>query len=164
MENKTEHYIEYTRDEITLNVENNIDWYSKNLTLMKRVFELRDTPITEVLISKKLLTHRKRKTIVRSVKSILKSLNKNKNVSRADEKIIMDFTSILSDLEMGIVFDTSRRVYETQQEIDRVNHTFITFFHIMRHTYLYLYFKLNPEKNYVRYYPNVSNSTVSIHV
>ena len=74
----------------------------------------------------------------------------------------MDFTSILSDLEMG--FDTSRRVDETQQKIDRVNHTFIKFFHIMRHTYLYLYFKLNPEKNYIRYYPNVSNSTVSIHV
>ena len=154
MKNTTEQYIEYTRDEIMLNVENNIDWYPQNLTLIKSVFELSDTELMETVIRQKVSTNKKRKTFVKSIKSILKSLNRNKNVSRTDEKIVMDFTEVLSDVEMD--FDTSKLLDlgYTQQEIDEHNQGYEDFFSILRYMFLYLNFKLNPEKGYVRYYPN----------
>jgi len=154
MKNTTEQYIEYTRDEIMLNVENNIDWYSQNLTLIKRVFEVRDTELIKTLIRQKVFTNKKIKTVIKSTKSILKSLNRNKNVSRTDEKIVMDFTEVLSDVDMFV--DTSKLLdlRYTQQEIDERNQEYKDFFSILRYMFLYLNFKLNPEKGYVRYYPN----------
>ena len=150
MKNTTEQYIEYTRDEIMLNVENNIDWYSQNLTLIKRVFEVRDTELIESLIRQKVFTNKKIKTVVKSTKSILKSLNRNKNVSRTDEKIVMDFTEVLSDVEMD--FDTSKLLDlgYTQQEIDERNQVYEDFFSILRYMFLYLNFKLNPPKKVYR--------------
>ena len=153
MKNTTEQYIEYTRDEIMLNVENNIDWYSQNLTLIKRVFEVRDTELIKTLIRQKVFTNKKIKTVVRSTKSILKSLNRNKNVSRTDEKIVMDFTEVLSDVDIVYTSKLLDLRY-TQQEIDERNQVYEDFFSILRYMFLYLNFKLNPEKGYVRYYPN----------
>jgi hypothetical protein len=153
MKNTTEQYIEYTRDEIMLNVENNIDWYSQNLTLIKRVFEVRDTELIESLIRQKVFTNKKIKTVVKSTKSILKSLNRNKNVSRTDEKIVMDFTEVLSDVDIVYTSKLLDLRY-TQQEIDERNQVYEDFFSILRYMFLYLNFKLNPEKGYVRYYPN----------
>ena len=153
MKNTTEQYIEYTRDEIMLNVENNIDWYSQNLTLIKRVFEVRDTELIESLIRQKVFTNKKIKTVVKSTKSILKSLNRNKNVSRTDEKIVMDFTEVLSDVDIVYTSKLLDLRY-TQQEIDELNQEWTDFFSILRYMFLYLNFKLNPEKGYVRYYPN----------
>ena len=150
MKNTTEQYIEYTRDEIMLNVENNIDWYSQNLTLIKRVFEVRDTELIESLIRQKVFTNKKIKTVVKSTKSILKSLNRNKNVSRTDEKIVMDFTEVLSDVDMFV--DTSKLLdlRYTQQEIDERNQEYKDFFSIVRYMFLYLNFKLNPPKKVYR--------------
>jgi len=150
MKNTTEQYIEYTRDEIMLNVENNIDWYPQNLTLIKSVFELSDTELMETVIRQKVSTNKKRKTFVKSIKSILKSLNRNKNVSRTDEKIVMDFTEVLSDVEMD--FDTSKLLDlgYTQQEIDEHNQGYKDFFSIVRYMFLYLNFKLNPPKKVYR--------------
>ena len=153
MKNTTEQYIEYTRDEIMLNVENNIDWYSQNLTLIKSVFELSDTELMETVIRQKVSTNKKRKTFVKSIKSILKSLNRNKNVSRTDEKIVMDFTEVLSDVDIVYTSKLLDLRY-TQQEIDERNQVYEDFFSILRYMFLYLNFKLNPEKGYVRYYPN----------
>ena len=153
MKNTTEQYIEYTRDEIMLNVENNIDWYSQNLTLIKRVFEVRDTELIKTLIRQKVFTNKKIKTVVKSTKSILKSLNRNKNVSRTDEKIVMDFTEVLSDVDIVYTSKLLDLRY-TQQEIDERNQVYEDFFSILRYMFLYLNFKLNPEKGYVRYYPN----------
>ena len=150
MKNTTEQYIEYTRDEIMLNLENNIDWYPQNLTLIKSVFELSDTELMETVIRQKVSTNKKRKTFVKSIKSILKSLNRNKNVSRTDEKIVMDFTEVLSDVEMD--FDTSKLLDlgYTQQEIDEHNQGYKDFFSIVRYMFLYLNFKLNPPKKVYR--------------
>ena len=150
MKNTTEQYIEYTRDEIMLNVENNIDWYPQNLTLIKSVFELSDTELMETVIRQKVSTNKKRKTFVKSIKSILKSLNRNKNVSRTDEKIVMDFTEVLSDVEMD--FDTSKLLDlgYTQQEIDEHNQGYKDFFSIVRYMFLYLNFKLNQPKKVYR--------------
>ena len=153
MKNTTEQYIEYTRDEIMLNVENNIDWYSQNLTLIKRVFEVRDTELIKTLIRQKVFTNKKIKTVVKSTKSILKSLNRNKNVSRTDEKIVMDFTEVLSDVDIVYTSKLLDLRY-TQQEIDERNQVYEDFFSILRYMFLYLNFKLNPEKGYVRNYPN----------
>jgi len=153
MKNTTEQYIEYTRDEIMLNVENNIDWYPQNLTLIKSVFELSDTELMETVIRQKVSTNKKRKTFVKSIKSILKSLNRNKNVSRTDEKIVMDFTEVLSDVDIVYTSKLLDLRY-TQQEIDERNQVYEDFFSILRYMFLYLNFKLNPEKGYVRYYPN----------
>ena len=149
MKNTTEQYIEYTRDEIMLNVENNIDWYSQNLTLIKRVFEVRDTELIESLIRQKVFTNKKIKTVVKSTKSILKSLNRNKNVSRTDEKIVMDFTEVLSDVDIVYTSKLLDLRY-TQQEIDERNQVYEDFFSILRYMFLYLNFKLNPPKKVYR--------------
>ena len=149
MKNTTEQYIEYTRDEIMLNVENNIDWYSQNLTLIKSVFELSDTELMETVIRQKVSTNKKRKTFVKSIKSILKSLNRNKNVSRTDEKIVMDFTEVLSDVDIVYTSKLLDLRY-TQQEIDERNQVYEDFFSILRYMFLYLNFKLNPPKKVYR--------------
>ena len=149
MKNTTEQYIEYTRDEIMLNVENNIDWYPQNLTLIKSVFELSDTELMETVIRQKVSTNKKRKTFVKSIKSILKSLNRNKNVSRTDEKIVMDFTEVLSDVDIVYTSKLLDLRY-TQQEIDERNQEYKDFFSILRYMFLYLNFKLNPPKKVYR--------------
>jgi len=145
-----------TREEILTKFDEN--WfYNNSLIKMKKIFELKNSVFDDIF------THRDRTKLVKSIKSILRNVNRNKYVSKKDMKVVMDFADLFNRtmLHSKLVARNSEQI--NQQELDDIfDRDRTTIFDV----FLYLSAKLKPQISTYQIInaPTVSNSTVSIHV
>ena len=145
-----------TRNEIltTPNVDN---FFYNSLIKMKKIFELKNSVFDDIF------THRDRTKLVKSIKSILRNVNRNKYVSKKDMKVVMDFADLFNRtmLHSKLVYCNPKQI--SQQELDDI---YDRDRKIIFDVFLYLSAKLKPQISTYQIInePAVSNSTVSIHV
>jgi len=114
------------------------------------------------------LTRKEQKNVKKSIKSILRNTDRNKNVSTKDLKVVLNFAEWCDTNIQEISTPSYASAHLTQQEIDSIKKNFDGLFLNIFQVQLYLNAKLYPN---VKIYnindtiePVVSNSTVSIHV
>jgi hypothetical protein len=145
-----------TRNEIltTPNVDN---FFYNSLIKMKKIFELKNSVFDDIF------THRDRTKLVKSIKSILRNVNRNKYVSKKDMKVVMDFADLFNRTMLHSKLVTRNLEQISQQELDDI---YDRDRKIIFDVFLYLSAKLKPQISTYQIInePAVSNSTVSIHV
>ena len=145
-----------TRNEIltTPNVDN---FFYNSLIKMKKIFELKNSVFDDIF------THRDRRKLVKSIKSILRNVNRNKYVSKKDMKVVMDFADLFNRTMLHSKLVTRNLEQISQQELDDI---YDRDRKIIFDVFLYLSAKLKPQISTYQIInePAVSNSTVSIHV
>ena len=145
-----------TRNEIltTPNVDN---FFYNSLIKMKKIFELKNSVFDDIF------THRDRTKLVKSIKSILRNVNRNKYVSKKDMKVVMDFADLFNRTMLHSKLVTRNLEQISQQELDDI---YDRDRKIIFDVFLYLSAKLKPQISTCQIInePAVSNSTVSIHV
>ena len=132
MKNKTEQltepYIVYGRDEM-MSMYNTNDYYSVTLTFLKEVWD--DDGLIEVSLKRK----KDRKILNKSIKSILKRLDRNEIVSKNDEFNVLGFLGLM---EQYSNFDISE-LTDMEKLIMIINRQLFSFLTFKQYPYLEYY-------------------------